>query len=279
MSEFMGIDLAQVLEELPPFSKAVDKLLQTLQKGATCAHELESLLIACPVIAGRVLHIANSTFYGFSREITSIREAIVILGQHTLQNLVYTVAVIDQFSHTDKSAEIDINNIWQHSLYSACAAQVFANELQLKAQELFTAGVFQHLGLAILIFCRPQALLTALAETARMHSDILSGIETALGVNYYELSERALETWHFPVAVCRLTNAGQKDAEDVRASILGLSNCLADAMGFTLSPGLYAPVLTPEMTQHLEQPVRDMAPLLGSVEALFTEMRQGFLNS
>ena len=245
----MDIDLAHVLEELPPFSKAVEKLLQTMQKGTASPHELESLLIACPVIAGRVLHIANSTFYGFSREITSIREAIVILGQHTLQNLVYTVAVIDQFSHCDKSAGIDINNVWLHSLYSACAAQVFASERQLKTQDLFTAGVFQHLGLAILIFCRPQALLSALAETARMHSDIRSGIETALGVNYCELSERALETWLFPIEVCRLTNSGQKGAEDIRASILELSNCLADAMGFTLSPGLYAPIVSSEMTQ------------------------------
>ena len=275
----MDIDLAHVLEELPPFSKAVEKLLQTMQKGTASPHELESLLIACPVIAGRVLHIANSTFYGFSREITSIREAIVILGQHTLQNLVYTVAVIDQFSHCDKSAGIDINNVWLHSLYSACAAQVFASERQLKTQDLFTAGVFQHLGLAILIFCRPQALLSALAETARMHSDIRSGIETALGVNYCELSERALETWLFPIEVCRLTNSGQKGAEDIRASILELSNCLADAMGFTLSPGLYAPIVSSEMTPYLTQQVRDMVPLLGRVESLFTEMRQGFLNS
>ncbi len=277
----MSIDLPSVLEKLPPFSPATEKLLASLQKDLVNASEVERLLIACPVIAGRLLQMANSSFYGFSREITSLREAFVILGQQTVQNLVYTMAVIEQFAGQRQAEPTEearlVESIWLHSLYSACFARVWTTEQKLNANDAFTAALFQHLGLVILIHCEAKIVLERLHSLRASPMDILGALEQVSGWNHCSLSASALEIWRFPVSVCELINPHASSMTEERNAIL-LGNCLADAQGFTLAPQGFMPPPCEALLRQLTSKQTTFTPLMSQTDALFAEMRQGLLS-
>lgn len=51
-----------------------------------------------PVLAARVLRLANSPFYGLPRQVGSLREAVLILGFSNLRGLVLSVGLIGAFT-------------------------------------------------------------------------------------------------------------------------------------------------------------------------------------
>lgn len=275
----MSIDLVSILEKLPPLSPSTQKLLSCLQKDEVNTSEVESLLVVNPIIAGRLLQMANSSFYGFNREIISIHEAFVILGGSTVKNLVYTMAVIEQFTDKKQSAASPqlkfIESVWLHSLYSACFVRALASQKKSAADNRFIASLFQHLGLVILMHCEPDKILSALKSEQNAQTDIIALIQQRCGMHYCALSAKALETWRFPVDVCNLIDPAIKHKE---GDVIQLGNCLADAQGFTLIPDRFMPTPTAEALKLLPDEDLVFGALMSQTDTLFADMRQNLLS-
>lgn len=277
----MSLDIKDVLDKLPVMPKEVENLLDTLKQDFVQPKILESKLVACPVIAGRVLQIANSSFYGLSREISSLREATIILGQHALKSLIYSLAAMDQFKgskNTDTNA-LDYSSIWKHSLYAACIARSIAEDKKLNAADIFTAALFQHFGILILESIEHQKITEAIILSSEKQKAFLNSINDLCGLNYIALSAKALNHWHFPVSVCDMihsveSNQLTNDASE-ETSILLLSNFIASAY-FKSSLSVDIPALTPVSLSIIENEDH-LLQLLKKADLLYSQMASDFI--
>ncbi len=207
-----GLDISKVIEKLPPFPAAVKKLMDALEADYVKPDELEKLLIACPVIAGRVLQISNSSFYGQSRKIVSLKQAIVILGLSTLKGLIYTLSVMENFQETKPDQTgFDSHFLWRHSLYCACLAKSIASYHESKDEShVFTGTLFQHLGLMVLQIMDPLKLNQAINIAQEQKRTLFDILHEDQGINYFELSGLALDQWGFPSEVCKIVEGIQQ---------------------------------------------------------------------
>lgn len=259
----MSIDVQALINRLPPFSDNVIRLMAALRQDYIKPEELERKLIACPVIAGRVLSLANSSFYGFTRQIDTLREACVILGQQTLKNLVYTLAVMDRF-HRQEAVTQDLDEplpkrIWRYSLYNACGVLAMGRQAQLNMPEAFTAALFEHLGLIFLEYFEQDLLTQAFREADAEDISITHTVIRHFGCQISELSYQALEKWQFPEPVCQILHTLARGEESMGAALVRVSHLVSKALGQELAPGIW-PDMPGERDLKLCRPLLESLP-------------------
>ncbi|MCK5092489.1 MAG: HDOD domain-containing protein, partial [Gammaproteobacteria bacterium] len=82
------------IQQLPSLSMIVMEVLSMIEKGNVDLPALMNKIGQDQALAARVLKVANSPFYGFSRNIASLKDAGIMLGIHTLQHIVTAAGII-----------------------------------------------------------------------------------------------------------------------------------------------------------------------------------------
>lgn len=220
-TQFNRAFVVSTIKDLPPFSSEINDVLKMLDENRTDMSKVADKLLVDPVLAGRVLHMANSSFYGFSRQIGSVREACVILGNHTVKNLVYTLAVMGQFEDSKKQSEkeklnltasanttqdtlqptIDYSQVWRHSLMVGCLAMRLAQSVKCDPVTAYTAGLFHELGMIILHYFFPEKFLECTVWAQKNNVCLIDAERKFFGIDHIQVSALGLDTWHFPNSI------------------------------------------------------------------------------
>ncbi|HJO07074.1 MAG TPA: HDOD domain-containing protein [Chloroflexota bacterium] len=121
------LDVQEVLDNASDAVPRPDTATANLQRSSqtdTSGEEIFDLMKTDPALTARVLRIVNSAFYGPLRQITDIDNAVMLLGQKTIRNLVPT-ATMDRLSAQGvKGYGIGKGGLFGHSLVVAQSAQV-----------------------------------------------------------------------------------------------------------------------------------------------------------
>lgn len=180
------------LSRLSTLSPAMQAILPRLNDDAFDVNELSDMVIQDPILAARVLRLANSPFYGLSRQVGSLREAVLILGFSSLRSVVLSAGLIGAFSDTEAIA---------HSLATAAAARSLAKSLKRDQNMAFTAGLLHNLGSLLLRHFAPDSW-QALASEPQEATDIrLLKEREIFGFDHCELGADIAGDWRFPVTI------------------------------------------------------------------------------
>ena len=139
------------IRDIPTLPVVVSRVLEAANNTETTAVELGEIVAQDVSVSAKVLSLANSAFYGFSRRITTIQQAVVVLGFDTVRSLALSVSVFDTLSKTGSQASFDREAFWIHSIGCGTASRLIAKTLRLPDHETyFVAGLFHDLGKIIL---------------------------------------------------------------------------------------------------------------------------------
>lgn len=95
------------------------------------------------VLVLKILRLVNSAHFGLSRKISSIDEAITMLGLNQLKTLVIAsglISVVPQLEH------FDVKQSWRNSFRTASRAKWLAAQSGQAADIAYTAGLISNLG-------------------------------------------------------------------------------------------------------------------------------------
>ena len=138
-----GSDLKSLLADaqIPALPTSAMRLLD-LSKNPQCGIDEYALAIeADPSLSIQVLRFANSSYFGFAREISSVRHSLMLLGIRPIRNFVLWSAVYSLVPNPTFSG-FDLKSLWQDSLRRAVFARTLGRATQLPTtEELFAAAV------------------------------------------------------------------------------------------------------------------------------------------
>lgn len=80
MSTINTAQFDQVISNLPALPQVVQRAITAIDSDDVGPSDVAEILAQDPVIATRLLRLANSPFYGMSGKISSIQQACVVLG-------------------------------------------------------------------------------------------------------------------------------------------------------------------------------------------------------
>ena len=121
-------------KSLPANKVAILSLLAKLQDNESSNEELAEIISQDLTMSVRVLRYINSAQFGFSREVNSIQQAIMMLGRTTIRNLA-TLLSMSQIK--DKPHELLIISMIRSKM-----AENIAKQVKMDKEICFTIGLF-----------------------------------------------------------------------------------------------------------------------------------------
>jgi HD-like signal output (HDOD) protein len=157
----------------------------------TGAKALADILAADVALAGRVMKLANSAYFGMRGRVTSLQFAVTVVGFTTVRTMA-TVALTD----LDDESRLP-QDFWRISTSVALAASTLAGRFGERPQDALCLGLLAPVGIALLHHNDPEgyAEITATEPTtaARRAAEV-----RRYGIHAFRLTAVALEQWGFP---------------------------------------------------------------------------------
>lgn len=195
--------LRQITEKiigLPTLPTVVTQLISVVGDPASSARQIAQLVSTDQALTAKILKVANSAFYGFSREIATVQLAIVVLGIEMVKNIGLSVAVLKRFSEGKEHPLFDRQRFWAHSIGCGVAARMLALKFKDRriADEAFVAGVLHDIGKLILIEYFHEEFSEVLEKAESEGLAIVDAEEQVLGVSHADVGAWLAEKWNLP---------------------------------------------------------------------------------
>jgi len=248
-------------ESLPPFPAVAVKALNLMAGTETSLLDLCNLIRSDAAFSTEILRIANSPLVAFSKNITSILQASMLLGFRRLRSVVITVGLKAYLAEPFTPL---LHACWRHSLACAIIAERAAQACSLDKETAYTAGVMHDIGRVALITSMPQAYEQVVGRGADGPADLLRAERELCGIDHCQAGRVLVAAWGLPEAFLKITSCHHDPEHGApgAASVLPPSCRLADSLGFGVanyrSPRSYADIL-PEFPE----PARNAFPANG----------------
>lgn len=190
------------LRSIPSLPNIYDELTAALRLEDPSITQIEKIISKDLGMAAKILQLANSAFIGASGRVSSLLQALSLIGTETVRTMVLSVHI---FSHFDGNCEVAefLPALWEHSVATAALAKQIAVTMRCpKAmlEECVTAGLLHDIGKVVL-----------LAEISRQYVDIIkaeSGELVALelehlGCTHAQVGAYLMSIWGLPLPLVR----------------------------------------------------------------------------
>jgi HD-like signal output (HDOD) protein len=225
-------DIAAGKVELPTIPAVVQKIMTALKDPNVDARKIGELLAKDPILSAKVLRLANSSFFGGQRSMSSIDAAVSLIGIQALNRLIVACGVSSSFKAIPG---IDMAVFWRDALLAATAANKIAPRLEADPEAAYVCGLLHSTGHLILCQTYPE-----IADLVFTGYDIVRGAELAaiendnFGIAHPEVGALWIESIGFPQPVAdTIRKGGQPPAPtDVQ-----LNHTLRAACALALAAG------------------------------------------
>jgi HD-like signal output (HDOD) protein len=151
------------------------------------------------VLAARVLRMSNSAYFGCSRSIKTIEDAVALIGLKNLETLVVASAVTTTFTSIPG---VDMHRFWLHSLVTASVARQLSDELGLESGTAYIAGLLHSIGQLPIHIVFPAAGAQVTQACKGVSVLERKNIEQSiLGIDHCQIGEVMAKLWNFPEAI------------------------------------------------------------------------------
>ncbi len=189
----------RALEQLPPFSPILNRLIASLAHEDVSFAKIAELIEKDTVLAGNILRLVNSALYGLPGTVNSIRHAVSLLGINKLRNASLSMSVSRMWNQIKTPPGWSMARFNLHSVGVGILADLLAQRLNVPYGEgAFAAGLFHDLGLllvAIGLHDEYKQMCLLCPEGQKWLTDYELQV---LGLTHSELSAEALAIWNLP---------------------------------------------------------------------------------
>ena len=198
--EFADMDLKNKvahlrLVDLPSLPTLLMEALQYTDDDQSLTNFANKISQDPPMVV-RILRVANSPFYGMSREISSLRQAIVLLGLNRVRGMLLGVCFSKMLPVRHK--DFDYPLFWHHSMTVADCARQLAIYTGIGQDIAFTAGLLHDIGLLVIVLLFPDDFSRIINEP---HPNRVEMERRILGFDHMEIGGKIARHWNFPVAI------------------------------------------------------------------------------
>ncbi len=186
---------------------SASRVMAALCRPDTSLGEVSRLISQEPCLAVRVLKVANSSFYGLSRSVTTIERALVVLGWGAVRGIAAAACLDRTMMRGPESAQIQRQALVTHSLATGTAAEMLARPLgKERASEAFIAGLVHNLGLPVQGLLGGASVQALMASLANDPFQDIRALEVSHGVVSHEACAAVVfESWRLPAKLIDAT--------------------------------------------------------------------------
>ena len=174
------------------------KLLELSQDPRNGPAEYAKPIEADAGLMGQILRFVNSSYFGFSREIGSIQQALTLVGVRTIKNFALWSAVFSLVPNP-KFGPFDLKSLWLDSLRRAVFARHLGRVLKVaNSEDLFAAALLQDMAIPLLLRALPEQY-EGLVQRRTEEKIRMSTLEKELfGWDHAQAAAALCRNWRLP---------------------------------------------------------------------------------
>lgn len=225
------------LQELPVFHTVAVKLQQILSCRSFEIDDVIELIGEDQSLSGRVLKVANSSYYAGLNKIATIKDAIIRLGAQEIANMAMLASQFEFYNSPNETLNKLMQSLWGHALACGVGAKWLTRKAGYPgmASEAFMGGLMHDIGSLALLKVLDD--IQKSKETSLFFSDQL--LREIIEAMHEEVGYNLMKAWNFPDFYCDIAKS-HHSAEFNQSNILlvavRLSNLACKKLGRSLYP-------------------------------------------
>lgn len=249
------------MRSLPRLPAVLPQLLRTLKNDNAAGGQLAKLVGRDPLMVGEVMRVTSSVYYRAAQPITSLQQAVVLLGQDGLRR-VLTQHVMKPILQANVGALCHVagERLWDHAERCAHACAWLGRSNGCDAFEAYLAGIISHSGTGAVVRLLDQWMPAEFPAPS-------SGFIASCAQLAARLSLQAAQHWELPPQVIEALKECQDPPPSsslgraltsadllAMAQLLGAHGRLAPDLDLSNSwPDTFGPVLLTRCQQDLRR--------------------------
>lgn len=238
MDRDLIIKLTAQIDVLPTLPAIVNQVLSVTANPESSAQDLLAVIEPDPAMTAKILEMANSAFYSRANKVVTLKQALMTIGFNEVRNIVLSLAVSNNFSALSRVRGFDPYDFWRHAFIVGIAAKLIAGGMQLKAGDLFVAGLIHDIGKLALLIIAPDGYARIMKMTGNYGLEHLAAEKHVLGLNHAQVGMRLANKWMLPeslvAAVGYHHEPGQaNESQVVYPLVVHLSDCLSHILALS----------------------------------------------
>ena len=218
------------INALPTIPKTLKKILGVIENPRISLNEISSFVAGDPALTTKVLKMVNSPIYGFPGRISSVNQAVILLGLTVVKGLLLGVSVFELMQKT-------MLGLWEHSLGSAIVCRLIAKRKGLKdPDELSIDGLLHDIGKILLVLQYPIEYGNAMNESDQSGLSIYDSEKNHFNTTHASVGSWMAQKWRFPPNLIEVIEYHHKPhlakIAPMRSAIVHFADILVRARGF-----------------------------------------------
>lgn len=262
-------DIMAKVSLLPAMPQIVTRILNTLNDENANIESLTETVASDPAVAVRLLAASNSGLFGGHR-ISSLRQAMILLGVGRVRQITVATAVIDRFR---VSLPFDSRRLWRHSIAVGICAQDIARFADINPETAYMAGLLHDIGQLLMFVTDPIVYAEVMHECISGERSMVEYERARFGVDHAKVGGELARRWNLPFEIIDAISshhdicADRSEAE--LSDVVSVSEALAHALDLGETNGNRVPSLCELSCARLGIDWREFADHFPAIEARF----------
>ncbi len=228
---------------LPTLPGLIAKLGALTEDNKVSALEIARVVSMDQVLSARVLRLVNSASYGFPRHVSTVSNAIILLGLDVVKSLAISSSIFEIMGK-------NIVGLWEHSLGVAVAANVISRELKLpEPEETSTAALLHDIGKVMIKLKAEEAYDMLTLQIQEKGLTMVEAERKLFKTDHAEIGEWIAQTWLLPrklIEPIACHHSVQKSiGQRAKTSVVHVADVLVKAAAFGNSGDDIVPQIQP----------------------------------
>lgn len=219
------------IEKVPTLPVVVNSILELMENPKTSAEDVNRIIRMDQSLTARVLKIVNSAFYGFPRQISTVTQAVVILGFNAVKSLALSASVIQIFGSKDSDG-FDVRAFWEHSICTGVMANMVGRKINYPLpEECLISGILHGIGKLIFDQYLHNMFLQAVKKAKREKKLLHHTEREVFGTDHCRVGAMLAEKWRLPLQLVEsinyYPNPGLANFNPTLASLVHVGNYIS----------------------------------------------------
>ena len=202
MKELKYVEKIKSEDSLLSMPQSLSRILTMINNDDFSIEDLGRVIMQDPGLTGKVLKMANSAFYRHQAGISTVNQALMMLGVMQVKCLALSTSVF-QAGLFEHEYNIDIKEMFGHFISVALGSQKIAEAVGFEnTEEAFIGGLLHDIGLVFLMHHYPDDYAEVFQNYKRYPS-LMEAEEKILGIDHAQIGQIMAEKWNFPPELCK----------------------------------------------------------------------------
>ncbi|MCX6078660.1 MAG: HDOD domain-containing protein [Chloroflexi bacterium] len=195
-------EIIQSVTSLRPMPSNITRILKEIENPDITIEVLVGLISLDQALAALVLQLSNSASLGYSRQCTTLYEAIMHIGLNRLKSILLTSSATGMMNHNLSGYRLGAGELWHHSLVTGVASEWLAQALRYpNPEEAYVSGLLHDIGKLLLDQFVLSNYKTIIDFVQQYKLQLWQVEEKLIGIDHARVGGLIAERWNFPVVL------------------------------------------------------------------------------